>query len=112
MQIDMDSDITYFEVPDTLNIIKYKAGYYIPDDELNELFTKVYGKIHITGGNFYLLEKSMCNVNKNNLGHIVGGRKGLQMVYVIRPQVYAYFPLYSSEETTVNIGKFLETHTN
>jgi hypothetical protein len=36
MQIDMDSDIAYFEVPDALSIIRYNAGYYIPDDELNE----------------------------------------------------------------------------
>jgi hypothetical protein len=42
----MDSDIAYFEDQnsDTLSIIKYKAGDYIPDDELNELFTKVSGK--------------------------------------------------------------------
>jgi hypothetical protein len=91
MQIDMDSDITYFgeQNSDTLSIIKYKAGDYIPDDELNELFTKVYRKIHSTGGNVCLLEKSMGNVNKNNSRHIIGGSKGLQMVYVIRPHVSA-----------------------
>jgi hypothetical protein len=105
----MDIDIVYFEEPDALSIIKYKAGDYIPDDELNDLFTKVYGKIHSTGENFYFLEKSMGNVNKNNSRHIVGGSKGLQMVYVIRPHVYAYS---SIERKTADIGKLLETHTN
>jgi hypothetical protein len=107
----MDSDIVYFENsdPDALSIIKYKAGDYIPDDELNELFTKVYGKIHSTGGNFYSLEKSMDNVNKNNSQHIIGGSKGLQMVYVIRSHVCDYSPI---ERTTPDIGKLLETHTN
>jgi hypothetical protein len=111
MQIDMDSDIAYFEEPDVLSLIRYKAGYYIPDDELNELFTKVYGKLHSTGGNFYLLEKSMGNVNKNNSRHIIGGTKGLQMVYLIRPHFYAYSPI-DSPNGRANIGKFLETHTN
>jgi hypothetical protein len=57
MQIDMDSDIVYFEDQnsDKLSIITYKAGDYIHDDELYELFTKAYGKIYSTGGNFYLL---------------------------------------------------------
>jgi hypothetical protein len=112
MQIDMDSDIAYFEVPDALRIIKDKAGDDIPDDELNELFIKVYGKIHYTGGNFYLLEKPMGNVNKNHSRHVIGGSKGLQMVYLIRTHVYAYSPINSPEGTTVNRGKFLETHTN
>jgi hypothetical protein len=76
----MDSDIAYFEDPDTLSIIKYNEGDYIPDDELNELFSKIDGKIHSTGGNFYLLEKSMGNVNKNNCRHIIGGIKGLSIV--------------------------------
>jgi hypothetical protein len=93
MQIDMDSDIAYFEDPDSLSIIRYKAGDYIPDDELNELFNKVYGEIYSTGGNFYLLEKSMGNVNENNSRHVIGGTKGLQMVYVIKPHVYAYSPI-------------------
>jgi hypothetical protein len=77
MIIDMDSDIAYLEDPDIFRIIKYKAGDYIPDDELKELITQFYGKIHSTGGNFYLLEKSMGNVNKNNSRHIVGGSNGL-----------------------------------
>jgi hypothetical protein len=109
MQIDMDSDIAYFEDPDTLRIINYKAGDYSPDDELNELFTKVYGEIHSTGGNVYLLEKSMDNVNTNNSRFIVGGSIGLQMLYAIRPHVYAYSPL---ERKIADIGKLLETHTN
>jgi hypothetical protein len=111
MQIDMDSDIAYFEDPDSLSIIKYKVGDYIPDDELNELFTKVYGKIHSTGGNFYLLEKSMGNVNKNNSRYVIGGTKGLQIVYCIRPHVSAYSPI-NSPNGRANIGKLLETHTN
>jgi hypothetical protein len=72
MQIDMDSDIAYFEDSDILSIIKYNEGDYIPDDEIIVLFTKVYGKLHSTGGNFYFLEKPMSNVNKNNSRHIIG----------------------------------------
>jgi uncharacterized membrane protein YhdT len=54
----------------------------------------------------------MSNVNKNNSRHIIGWSKGLQIVYVIRTCVYAYSPLNSSNGTTVNIGKFMDTHTN
>jgi hypothetical protein len=109
----MDSDIAYFENQntDTISIIKYKAGDYIPDDKLYEFYTKFYDKIHSTGRNFYLLEKSMSIVNKNNSRHIVGGRKGLQMVYVIRLYVYAYSPIDSPKDRSI-ICMFLETHTN
>jgi hypothetical protein len=51
----------------------------------------------------------MGNVNKNNSRHIIGGTKGLQMVYRIRPHVYAYS---SIERSPVDIGKLWETNTN
>jgi hypothetical protein len=51
----------------------------------------------------------MGNVNKNNSRHIIGGTKRLQMVYCIRPHVYAYSPI---ERKTFDLGKLLETHTN
>jgi hypothetical protein len=66
MQIDMDSDIKYFIKDDTLSYFKYKSGDYIPDDELYKLFSYVYGRVHSTSGNFYILELSMGNKNKNN----------------------------------------------
>jgi hypothetical protein len=53
----------------------------------------------------------MGNVNKNNSRYVIGETKGLQMLYVIRPHVYAYYPLNAPNDR-VNIDKFLETHTN
>jgi hypothetical protein len=78
MQIDIDSDIVYFLDDDksSLSYFKYKAGDYIPVDELFGLFTKVYGHIHSTGGNFYQLEKSGGNVNKNNERYFITDSKG------------------------------------
>jgi hypothetical protein len=51
----------------------------------------------------------MGNVNKNNSRHIIDETKVLQMVYHIRPHVYAYSPI---ERKTVGRGKLWETHTN
>ena len=39
MQIYMDSDITYLVDDNNLSYLKYKAGDYIPDDEINKLFS-------------------------------------------------------------------------
>jgi hypothetical protein len=51
----------------------------------------------------------MGNVNKNNSRHIIGETKGLQMVYLIKPHVYAYSMI---ERKTVDISKLCETHIN
>ena len=71
MQIDMDSDITYFFDNNTLSYFKYKAGDYIPDDELYKLFSYVYCRVHSTSGNFYILELAMGNKNKNNKRFVI-----------------------------------------
>jgi hypothetical protein len=41
MQIDMDSDITYFVDDNNLSYFNYKDGDYIPDDELYKLFSHI-----------------------------------------------------------------------
>jgi hypothetical protein len=40
----MDSDIVYYVDDDHLFYFEYKAGDYIPDDELFKFFTIIYGK--------------------------------------------------------------------
>jgi hypothetical protein len=66
MQMIKDSDIIYYLDDNTLSYFKYKAGDYIPDDELYFLFSHVFGKIHSTTCNFLQLELDMGNRNKNN----------------------------------------------
>jgi hypothetical protein len=61
MQINIDSDIIYFVDDNNLSYFKYKAGDYIPDDELYKLFSHLYGRVHSTSGNFYILELAMEN---------------------------------------------------
>jgi hypothetical protein len=51
----------------------------------------------------------MGNVSKNNSRHVIGGTKGLQMLYCIRPYVNGYSQI---ERKTFDWGKLLETHTN
>jgi hypothetical protein len=94
MQIDMDSDIVYFnDDKNSLYYYKYKAGDYIPDDELFGLFSKVYGKIHSTGGNFYQLEESEDKINKNNERYIITNSKGIEQIcLILKPHFYTYIP--------------------
>jgi hypothetical protein len=67
MQIDRNSDLVYYnEDGKSLSYFEYKAGDYISDNEFYKLFSYVLGKIHSTGGNFYILELAMGNKNKNN----------------------------------------------
>ena len=75
MQIDMSSDITYYtdDEKTQLSYFEYKKGDYISDDELYKLFLYVYGRLHSTSGNFYILECSMGN--KNNKRFIVADKK-------------------------------------
>jgi hypothetical protein len=65
MQIDMDLGITYFVDDNNLSYFIYKDGDYIPVDELYKLFSHVYGRVHSTSSNFYILELAMRNKNKN-----------------------------------------------
>jgi hypothetical protein len=80
MIINRDSDIVYFrdDNKNSLSYFNYKTGDYILDDELFGLFTKIYGHIHSTGGNFYQLVKSMGNVNKNNERYFIIDSEGKQ----------------------------------
>jgi hypothetical protein len=72
MQIDRNSDIVYYnEDGKLLSYFEYKKGDDISDDELYKLFSYVYDRIHITGGNFYMLELDMGNKNKNNKRFII-----------------------------------------
>jgi hypothetical protein len=74
MQIDMNSDIKYYTDDEKthLSYFEYKKGDYISDNELYKLFSYVYGRVHSTGGNFYILECSMGN--KNNKRFIVADK--------------------------------------
>jgi hypothetical protein len=59
MQINRNSDIVYYTedgkgIP--LSYFEYKKGDDISDDELYKLFSYVYGRIHSTGSDFYILE--------------------------------------------------------
>jgi hypothetical protein len=75
MIIDRNSDIEYYnEDGKSLSYFEYKKGDYISDDELYKLFSYVYGRIHSTGGNFYMLELDMGNKNKNNKRFIIADK--------------------------------------
>jgi hypothetical protein len=75
MQIDRNSDIVYYnEDGKSLSYFEYKKGDYISDDELYKLFSYVYGRIHSTGGNFYMLELDVGNKNKNNKRFIIADK--------------------------------------
>ena len=79
----MESDIAYYFDDNNLSYFKYKAGDYIPDDELYKLFSYVYGRPHSTSGNFYILtlamgNKNICNqrfVIKDKLYFTIGDKK-------------------------------------
>jgi hypothetical protein len=72
MQINRNSDIVYYnEDGKSLSYFEYKKGDYISDDELYKLFSYVYGRIHSTGGDFYILELDMGNKNKSNKRFII-----------------------------------------
>jgi hypothetical protein len=71
MQIDMDSDITYYLDDNNLSYFKYKSGDYIPDNELYKVFSHVYGRVHSPSVNFYILELAMGNKNKNNKRFVI-----------------------------------------
>jgi hypothetical protein len=75
MQIDRNSDIVYYNEDDkSLSYFEYKKGDYISDDELYKLFSYVYGRIHRSGGNFYMLELDMGNKNKNKKRFIIADK--------------------------------------
>jgi hypothetical protein len=75
MQINRNSDIEYYnEDGKSLSYFEYKKGDFISDDELNKLFSYVYGRIHSTGGDFYILECEMGNKNKNNKRFIIADK--------------------------------------
>jgi hypothetical protein len=75
MQINRNSDIVYYnEDGKSLSYFEYKKGDYISDDELYKLFSYFYGRIHSTGGNFYMLELAMRNKNKNNKRFIIADK--------------------------------------
>jgi hypothetical protein len=53
MQINRNSDIVYYnQHGKSLSYFEYKKGDYISDDELNKLFSYLYGRIHSTEGEF------------------------------------------------------------
>jgi hypothetical protein len=90
MQIDRNSDIVYYnEDGKSLSYFEYKKGDYISDDELYKLFSYVSGRIHSTGGNFYMLECEMGNVNKNNGRFIIADK----MYYYTRRDVKIEDPI-------------------
>jgi hypothetical protein len=75
MHIDRNSDIVYYnEDGKSLSYFEYKKGDYISNDELYKLFSYVYGRIHSTGVDFYILELSMGNKNKNNKRFIIADK--------------------------------------
>jgi hypothetical protein len=74
MQIDMDSDITYFVDDNNLSYFNYNAGDISQDDELYKFFSPVYGRVHSTSGNFYILELAMGNKNKNNKRFVIADK--------------------------------------
>jgi hypothetical protein len=60
MQINRNSDIVYYNEDDkSLSYFEYKKCDYISDNELYKLFSYVYGRVHSTGGDFYILELDM-----------------------------------------------------